>query len=133
MAVKTKGPKDALKSLSWIYVILAALVVILGIILALVPNFNDIAKKYVEVGNPLLYVELLLAFNVLFYLWYFWLARRIADGKSNGTFYMILLLIGVIASIVGFILGKVRGLLTIDFIVSVMALYYVYKIKKESN
>ena len=65
-------------------------------------------------------------------LWYFWLARRVADKKSDGTLYGVLLILGIVSAIATFFTTKtsVTGLLSLDFIVDTMGLYYLAQVRK---
>ena len=133
MALKKKTPRETLKSLSWTYIILAVIGVIFAIVFALIPNINEIVKEHIDVENPLLYCEVTIIVNILIYVWYFYLARRLADGKSKGYLYIVLLLLGVAGGIIGFINGATKAISSIDFIIAVVALYFIYKIKKEEK
>ena len=133
MALKKKTPRETLKSLSWTYIILAVIGVIFAIVFALIPNINEIVKEHIDVENPLLYCEVTIIVNILIYVWYFYLARRLADGKSKGYLYIVLLLLGVAGGIIGFINGATKAISSIDFIIAVVALYFIYKIKKEDK
>ena len=133
MALKKKTPRQTLKSLSWTYIILAVIGVIFAIVFALIPNINEIIKEHIDVENPLLYCEVTIIVNILIYVWYFYLARRLADGKSKGYLYIVLLLLGVAGGIIGFINGATKAISSIDFIIAVVVLYFIYKIKKEDK
>ena len=133
MALKKKTPRECLKSLSWTYIILAVIGVIFAIVFTLIPNINEIIKEHIDVENPLLYCEVTIIVNILIYVWYFYLARRLADGKSKGYLYIVLLLLGVAGGIIGFINGATKAISSIDFIIAVVALYFIYKIKKEDK
>jgi hypothetical protein len=133
MALKKKTPRQTLKSLSWTYIILAVIGVIFAIVFALIPNINEIIKEHIDVENPLLYCEVTIIVNILIYVWYFYLSRRLADGKSKGYLYIVLLLLGVAGGIIGFTNGATKAISSIDFIIAVVALYFIYKIKKEDK
>ena len=65
-------------------------------------------------------------------LWYFWLCRRVADRKSKGTLYMILLILGVAGSLVSFFTTKGAGrALSFDAIIDICGLYFLMQAKKE--
>ena len=69
---------------------------------------------------------------VVLNLWYFWLCRRVADRKSEGTLYMILLLLGVIGSLVTFFTTKGAGkALSFDAVVDLCGLYFLMQARKE--
>ena len=65
-------------------------------------------------------------------LWYFWLCRRVADRKSEGTLYMILLILGVVSSLVTFFTTKGAGkALSFDAVIDICGLYFLMQAKKE--
>ncbi len=126
-----RSAKNTLKSFSIIYIILAVFSVALAIICSVVPEVANMFKY--SFGNEVMITIITgTVVNVISYLWYFWLARRVADGKSKGTLLMILLILGIVGSVVSFFTSKaIVSLLTIDFIVDTMALYYVVKARQE--
>lgn len=70
--------------------------------------------------------------NVIIYLWCFWLARRVTDGKSNGTLYMVLLILGLVGQVASAIMSRsLVAISTFDFLANAMGLYYLYKVKVE--
>ena len=84
-------------------------------------------------------VDGMLAFNisagvvVLLNLWYFWLCNRVVNGKSEGTLYMILLILGVVGSLVTFFTTKGAGrALSFDAVVDIIGLYFLLQAKKEN-
>ena len=127
-----RTPSENLKSFSWIYIIVAVFFVVGAIICNFMP---ELSKPLADVfaRNEL---DGMLVFNItaavvaLFNLWYFWLARRVANGKSKGTLYMILLILGIVGSIVTFFTTKGAGrALSFDAIIDLCGLYYLIKIK----
>ena len=133
MALKKKSPRQSLKSLSWTYMIFAVLTIILGIVIALIPNVQDVMSEYIKEENPLLVFETALIVGALLDFWYFWLARRFADGKSNGTLFTILLALSIFGECYKMFAGPTKGGATFTLILDVVALYFVNKIKKESK
>ena len=127
---KKKSARGILKEFSWIYVILAVAYIIAFLLCLAVPQ---IADKLKEASNNDIMIGLgaTAVVSAIFYLWYFWLARRVADGKSNGTFYMILLLLGIGAAVVNMITTKGATLLNIDTIVDIIGLYFLLQVRKE--
>lgn len=128
-----RSPKNSLKGLSWSYIFLAALAIIGMIIWACIP---DVADKFTEVTgdkNSFMELEVGFAVNALIYLWYFWLARRVVNGKSKGTFYMILLAIGVIGGIGSFFAGYSKAISTVDFVIDCVALYFLVQVRNEAK
>ena len=127
-----RTPSENLKSFSWIYIIVAVFFVVGAIICNFMPELSKpLAEAFAR--NEL---DGMLVFNItavvvaLFNLWYFWLARRVANGKSKGTLYMILLILGIVGSIVTFFTTKGAGrALSFDAIIDLCGLYYLIKIK----
>ena len=126
-----RSAKETLRSYSIIYVILAIFNVALAIICSVIPEVSNMFKT--AFGNEgMLTIYIGTAVNVILYLWYFWLTRRVADGKSNGTLLMILLVLGVVGAIVSFFTAKARiSLLSLDFIVDIIGLCYLLKARQE--
>ena len=127
---KKKSARGLLKEFSWIYVVLAVAYIIAFLLCLAVP---EIADKLKEASNNDIMIGLgaTAVVSAIFYLWYFWLARRVADGKSNGTFYMILLLLGIGGAVVNMITTKGATLLNIDTIVDIIGLYFLLQVRKE--
>ena len=127
---KKKSARGILKEFSWIYVILAVAYIVAFLLCLAIPQ---IADKLKEASNNDIMIGLgaTAVVSAIFYLWYFWLARRVADGKSNGTFYMILLLLGIGGAVVNMITTKGATLLNIDTIVDIIGLYFLLQVRKE--
>ena len=126
-----RTPKEDLKSFSWIYIILAVLYAAGVIICFVMPELADKLKE--GLGDDwMLKMGIAGGVTALLNIWYFWLARRVAAGKSNGTFFMILLLLGIIGSIVTFFTTKTTatGLLSLDSIADICGLYFLCKARK---
>lgn len=128
--MKKSSPKKSLKGLSWTYIILSAIIVIGMITFACIPKFADKLVEYTGKKDSFINFEIQLGINALIYLWYFWLAKRFIDGKSSGIFYMVLLILGVVGGFVSFFLGYTKTISSIDFIIDVVALYFVLQIRK---
>lgn len=131
MALKKKSPRESLKALSWTFLILAALTLILGIVIALIPNVKDVMSEYVKEDNPLLVFETTLVVSALVDVWYFWLARRFADGKSNGILLTVLLALSLFGECYKMFAGPSHGVATFTLILDAVALYFITKIKSE--
>ena len=73
--------------------------------------------------------------TILLNLWYFWLARRVASKKSDGVLYGVLLILGIVGAIATFFTTKTgaTGLLSLDFIIDTIGLYYLAQVRKESK
>ena len=121
--------KEKLKSFSIIYIILAVLYIGVAILVNAVPNVANGLKTSLGASGLLSLTCSAVVYAVL-NLWYFWLARRVASGESKGTFYMILLILGVISHIVSFFTMGV-SLLNLDAIVEIIALIFVLQVRKE--
>ena len=126
-----RTPRETLKSFSWIYVIVSIFYVV-GIIIC---NVMPELKEGITEGlgkDGMLTLNVAAGAVVVFNLWYFWLCRRVADRKSEGTLYMILLSLGVIGSLVTFFTTKGAGrALTFDAVIDICGLYFLMQAKKE--
>ena len=128
-----KSSKKVLKSLSNTYVILAILFLIGGIAFNLIPNFSSILIQSVGDENAMLTLNAGIIVDIIIYLWYSWLARRVVNNKSNGTLYMVLLILGVIGGIIKLLITPgVRGIGTLDFTLNCVGLYFLLKVRKEN-
>ena len=125
-----KTARDLLKEFSWVYVVLAVAYIVAFLLCLAVPEVADKLKE--NLGNDIM-IELgaTAVVSAIIYLWYFWLARRTADGKSNGTFYMILLFIGIGGSVVNMLITKGATMLDIDTITDIIGLYFLLQVRKE--
>ena len=126
-----RSASENLKSFSWIYIIISIFYVVGTIICNFMPELKNGLTK--GLGN-----DAMLTFNVsagvvvVFNLWYFWLCRRVADGKSEGNLYMVLLILGVIGSLVTFFTTKGAGkALSFDAVVDLCGLYFLMQARKE--
>lgn len=126
-----RSARNNLKSFSWIYIIVSIFYVAGTIICNVMPELKN---GLIEgLGN-----DAMLTFNiaagvvVVFNLWYFWLCRRVANGKSEGNLYMILLILGIVGSIVSFFTTKGAGrALSFDAIVDICGLFFLMQARKE--
>ena len=126
-----QSPSETLKSFSWIYIVVSIFYVVGAIICNVMPELKN---GLIEgLGN-----DAMLSFNisavvvVVFNLLYFWLCRRVADGKSNGNLYMVLLILGVVSSIVSFFTTKGAGrALSFDAVIDLCGLYFLMQVRKE--
>lgn len=127
---KKKSASGILKEFSWIYVMLAVAYIVAFLLCLAVPEIADKLKD--NLGNDIMIgLGTTAVVSALIYLWYFWLARRVADGKSNGTLYMVLLLLGIGGSVVNMLTTKGATLLNIDTIVDIIGLYFLLQVRKE--
>ena len=129
--MKKRTPKENLKSFSWIYIIVSIFYVVGTIICNVMPELKDgIIEGLGDDG--MLALNITAGVTVIVNLWYFWLARRVADGKSQGTLYMILLILGVVGSIVNFFTTAGAGkALCFDAVVDICGLYFLMQVRKE--
>ena len=127
---KKKTARDLLKEFSWFYVVLAVSYIGAFLLCLAIPEVADKLKE--GLGNDVM--EKLGATAVvtaIVYLWYFWLARRVAAGKSNGTFYMILLFLGIGGAVVNMLTTKGATMLNIETIADIIGLYFLFQVRKE--
>ena len=124
---------ETLKSFSFIYIIVSAFYVV-GIILCnVMPELKDSITQGLG-KDGMFSLNVAACVVVALNLWYFWLCRRVADGKSEGTLYMILLILGIVSSIVTFFTTKGAGrALTFDAIIDFCGLHFLKKEKKEGK
>lgn len=126
-----RSASDNLKSFSWIYIVVSVLYIVATIIFNVIPELkNGITEG---LGNDvMLSLNITAGVVVVLNLWYFWLCRRVADGKSKGNLYMVLLILGVVGSIVSFFTtkGAVRAL-SFDAIIDLCGLYFLLQARKE--
>ena len=128
-----RTPYETLKSFSWIYVVVSVFYVVGIIICNLMPELkNGITEGLGKDG--MLSMNIAAGVVVALNLWYFWLCRRVADRKSEGTLYMILLIIGIVSSLVSFFTTSgAAAALSFDAVVDLCGLYFLIQIKKEKK
>ena len=129
--MKKRTPRETLKSFSWIYIVVSIFYLVAIIICNVMPELkNGINEGLGKDG--MLTLNISAGVVVLINLWYFWLCRRVANGKSKGTLYMILLILGVVSSLVSFFTTKGAGrALSFDAIVDLLGLYFLMQVRKE--
>ena len=126
-----KSPRETLKSFSWIYIIVSIFYVVGIIICNVMPELKDGITEGLGTDG-MLSLNITAGVVIAINLWYFWLCRRAADGKSKGTLYMILLILGVAGSLVSFFTTKGAGkALSFDAIIDICGLYFLMQAKKE--
>ena len=126
-----RSASENLKSFSWIYIIVSIFYVVATIICNVMPELKNGLTE--GLGNDaMLSINITAGVVVVLNLWYFWLCRRVADGKSEGNLYMVLLILGVIGSLVTFFTTKGAGrALTFDAVIDICGLYFLMQVKKE--
>ena len=129
--MKKRSPKENLKSFSWIYIVMSIFYVVGTIICNFMPELKNGLTE--GLGNDaMLSINITAGVVVVLNLWYFWLCRRVADGKSEGNLYLVLLILGVIGSLVTFFTTKGAGkALSFDAVVDLCGLYFLMQAKKE--
>ena len=131
--MKKKSSKEVLKSLGITFVFFAVLFLIGGIVINLIPGFSENLIKIAKDDNAMIALNAGIITDIIVYLWYFWLAKRVVDGKSNGTVFMVLLILNVISRIVRLIsTSGTRGMGTLDLVLCAVTLYYLLKVRKEN-
>jgi hypothetical protein len=129
--VNKKSPRETLKSFSWIYIIVSIFYVVGIIICNVMPELKDGITEGLGTDG-MLSLNVTAGVVIAINLWYFWLCRRVADRKSKGTLYMILLILGVAGSLVTFFTTKGAGkALSFDAIIDICGLYFLMQAKKE--
>lgn len=126
-----KSASENLQSFSWIYIIVSLFYVVGIIICNVMPELKNGLTE--GLGNDaMLSLNITAGVVVVFNLWYFWLCRRVADGKSEGNLYMILLILGIVGSLVTFFTTKGIGrALSFDAIIDLCGLYFLIQTRKE--
>ena len=128
-----KTSRKTLKSFSWIYIVVSIFYVVGIIICNVMPELKDGINEGLG-KDGMLSLNISAVLTVVLNLWYFWLCRRVADRKSEGTLYMILLILGVVSSLVTFFTTKGAGrALGFDAIVDLCGLYFLMQVRKEGK
>lgn len=123
--------RENLKSFSWIYIVVSIFYIVGIIICNVMPELKDGLTEGLG-KDGMLTLNAAACVVVALNLWYFWLCRRVADRKSEGTLYMILLILGIISSLVSFFTTKGAGrALSFDAIIDICGLYFLMQAKKE--
>ena len=132
--MRKRTPTEVLKGFSWTYVFFAVIEIILAIIVLCIKEFPEEIKALMPQNLGLDIKNYLLAIfitSALLASLYFWLARRVANGKSRGTLYIVLLIIGLIGNICATFTGTRTS--TVNLVINAVALYFVIKVRKENN
>ena len=126
-----RSASENLKSFSWIYIIVSIFYVVGTIICNVMPELKNGLTE--GLGNDaMLTLNTTAVAVVVINLWYFWLCRRVADGKSEGNLYMVLLILGIVGSLVSFFTTKGVGrALSFDAVIDLCGLYFLMQVRKE--
>ena len=129
-----RTPYETIKSFSWVYIIVAALYVVGTIICFAMPELRNGLEESLGGNEGMIKFGITAGVIILLNLWYFWLARRVAAKKSKGTLYGVLLILGIVGATITFFTTKTgaMGLLSLDFIIDVMGLYYLAQVRKKN-
>ena len=127
-----RTPYETIKSFSWIYIIVAAFYAIGTIICFVMPELRSGLEENLGGSEGMLKFGITAGVTILLNLWYFWLARRVAAKKSDGVLYGVLLILGIVGAIVTFFTTKTgaTSLLSLDFIIDTIGLYYLAQVRK---
>jgi len=130
---KKRTPYETMKSFSWIYIIMAAFYGIGTILCFAMPDLTNGLRESLGDNDGMIKFGIASGVVILLNLWYFWLARRVAAKKSDGTLYGVLLILGIVSAIVTFFTTKTgaTGLLSLDFIVDMIGLYFLAQVRKK--
>lgn len=130
---KNRTPYETMKSFSWIYIIMAAFYGIGTILCFAMPDLTNGLRESLGGNDGMIKFGIASGVVILLNLWYFWLARRVAAKKSDGTLYGVLLILGIVSAIVTFFTTKTgaTGLLSLDFIVDMIGLYFLAQVRKK--
>ncbi|MBR2993840.1 hypothetical protein IKF43_00400 [Candidatus Saccharibacteria bacterium] len=130
-----KTSYDTIKSFSWVYIIVALFYAIGAIICFAMPELRNGLEESLGGSDGMIKFGITAGLTILFNLWYFWLARRVAAKKSDGVLYGVLLILGIVGAIVTFFTTKtgVTSLLSIDFIIDTIGLYYLAQVRRDSK
>ncbi|MBR2578029.1 MAG: hypothetical protein IKE38_03760 [Erysipelotrichaceae bacterium] len=125
--------KKAIRLLSLVYTIIAALTVILALF-AIRTDENAAAMAarlgFCAMGNydPKILVAMFYGIEALIYLWNSWLLGRIANDKSNGTLMLALSILGVGSGAYSLLSGfNINSLLSLIMSAIIIALIIKYR------
>ena len=93
--MRKRTPKENLKSFSLVYIIVALIYAVGAIICNFMPELSKpLAEAFTMNGlDGMLVFNISAGIVVLLNIWFFFLCKRVADGKSKGTLYIILLVL----------------------------------------
>lgn len=126
--------REYLRNFNCIYILLAILTLLLIIPCYIYPqtSLEIVTKRGLEIGNLTASQILTISYIIesAFYIFNFFLIRRVVKGKSNGTVISVLLLIGIFMGFLdqfnGIKISVMSGML-----VDLYILQLIYRAKKE--
>ena len=126
--------REYLRNFNCIYILLAILTLLLIIPCYIYPqtSLEIVTKRCLEIGNLTASQILTISYIIesAFYVFNFFLIRRVVKGKSNGTVISVLLLIGIFMGFLdqfnGIKISVMSGML-----VDLYILQLIYRAKKE--
>ena len=126
--------REYLRNFNCIYILLAILTLLLIIPCYIYPqtSLEIVTKRGLEIGNLTASQILTISYIIesAFYVFNFFLIRRVVKGKSNGTVISVLLLIGIFMGFLdqfnGIKISVMSGML-----VDLYILQLIYRAKKE--
>ena len=127
----------ALNTLSKIYYILAAICVFIFIFVLVFSNQAqsaiENAFKSIELNgmDPKIVLFISLGCEAAFYVLFGWLASRVANKKSRGTLFMVLLILNITTSLIGLILDY-NALGSIILAIDSFTLYNIIELRKNN-
>ena len=126
---------ETLKSFSWIYIIVAVFYAVGTIICFAIPELRNGLEESLGGNDGMMKLGIAAGVTILLNLWYFWLSRRVAAKKSDGVLYGVLLILGIAGAIATFFTTKTgaTGLLSLDFIIDTIDLYYLAQVRKDNK
>ena len=130
--------KKTLQIFGILFLVLAGLSLLLALLMYFYPGFAEkyIASRGEEMGDlhgkdPVsLYASSYLMEAVIYGIFYF-LVRRLAEGKSKGLILLILLAVSVVGSAISLIASSFNVVLLISLLVDACILILVIKVRKE--
>lgn len=124
-----------LRFISWIYIAFAVLCLLVIAGSYMLPGeITDAIKGAYETTslqgiNPTTLIAVTLGFQVILYIIYFFLLRRIANKKSRGTFVMVLLIASIVLTLIG-MLRKFEVSNIFGLALNCYVLYLIFQIRK---
>lgn len=122
--MRKRTPRENLKKLSDLYIGLAVLNICAIILFNAIPRIKTIL-------SDITYIDL--ALSLILHLLHFWLAKRVVDGKSNGTLFMIILIIEIILILAAILFDEGTRTSSVGILLASYGLYCVYELRKENQ